>query len=293
MSDRTYTEREVADLIGRAVERQQEASRRASSVGLTLDEVEHIGRETGIDPIHLREAAAEMDAVGRTLSRQSGHTDTHVTAERWIDAPLSPEGWEDAVAHLQDNFGLSMTAGMGVAGGTVQQVGNAYEWQHTSGLGVQTTVTASPRDGRTRLRMRQLVGLGSPTKESLGYGFLLALVIGVLGALAGSALGAGSGAVSMLAAFLAFAVAWAVATPVIAHLDRRWRAGKLRTLDALADDLSTILMTPASGASAPDRAADPAHLGDRVPEAGLLDASLLDADTPEASDTSSARRVRE
>ena len=189
MSERTYSELDVADLIARAVERQQEARRRTPEVGLTLDEVERIGRETGIDPAHLRAAAAEMDAAGRTLTRQTTTSDKHVGVERWIDAPLSPEGWEDGPSRTsRDHFGLSMASGMS-SGGTVQQVGNAYEWQHTSTLGVQTTVTASPRDGRTRLRMRQLVGMASPTVEGAAYGFLPALLAGLGGGAGGRCLG--------------------------------------------------------------------------------------------------------
>ena len=284
MSERTYSERDVADLIARAVERQQEARRRTPEVGLTLDEVERIGRETGIDPAHLRAAAAEMDAAGRTLTRQTTTSDKHVGVERWIDAPLSPEGWEDAVAHLRDHFGLSMASGMS-SGGTVQQVGNAYEWQHTSTLGVQTTVTASPRDGRTRLRMRQLVGMASSAVEGAAYGFLPALLAGLGGGAAGGALGGGS-AVVLLSAVLAFVLAWAVAIPTIAHLDRRWRAKKLRALDALADDVGDALSVAPTTPSGP-----PVADGQAVSPA--LDARLLDDDAPPTDGVAATRRVRE
>lgn len=277
MADRTYTEREVSDLISRAVERQQDASRQESAVGLTLDEVERIGQETDIDPEHLRAAAAEMDSAGRTLSRQSTTSDKHIAVERWIDAPLTPEGWEDAVAHLRTEFGLSMAAGMS-AGGTVQQVGNAYEWQHTSGVGVQTTVTASPRDGRTRLQLRQLVGWASPRVEGIGYGLIVAMAAAAIG---------GPVSVAFLdvdpgVAALVFVLVWAVAAPAITALDRRWRAGKLRQLDALADDLGDVLTVPVGTTPEPARDADPAR----------IDARLLDDDAPETGDVSPVRRVR-
>lgn len=279
MSDRIYTEREVADLIARAAERQQDARHREASVGLTLEEIERIGAETGIDPAHLRAAAAEMDAVGRTLKRQSDQTKTHVLVERWVDAPLTPEAWEDAVAELQARHGVDASFWMGnSAGGTVQQVGNAYEWRHTSGLGIQTTVTASLRDGRTRLQLRQLVGMASPTTEGVVYGLIIAMLIGAIaGVLSQSAW---VGPVALLAA-------WLAAAPLVTTLDRRWRARKLVDLEALADDLTPLLATaPAAVDTAAQEAAPTAP-------SGLLDLDRL-GEAPEAEQGgANARRVRD
>ena len=271
MPERTYSEDEIADLIARAAERQRDARRRDDGAGLTLAEIERIGQDTGIDPEHLRAAAAEMDAGGRTLARQSGHTRTHVTVERWVDAPLTPEAWEEAVAELQGRHGVDASFWLGQnSGGTVQQVGHAYEWRHTSSLGVQTVVTASPRGDQTRLRLRQLVGLASPTAEGVGYGAFLAVVAGAFGgALSGAALGA----------VLTFLLVWAAAALAITALDRRWRAGKLRDLEALADDLAPLLAAPASGeVRAPGAAAPEADA-----PGGRLDLGAL-ADAPPAAE---------
>ncbi|WP_412068827.1 hypothetical protein [Rubrivirga sp. IMCC43871] len=265
MADRTYSEREVADLIGRAVERQQEAATPHAEVGLTLAEVERIGRETGIDPTHLRAAAAEMDAAGRTLSRQSGHTNTHVTVERWVDASLTPEGWEDIVARLEAEIGLDTAL---THPGTVQQVGNAYEWSHTSGLGIRTTVTASPRDGRTRLRLRQLVGSAGVRTEGVIYGLAIAVVAAFI------ATAAASGAVG----FATFALVWALAAPATMVLDRRWRDKKLRDLDALADGLAPLVSGPSHVAEPP------------APARPLLDLDDLDPEPPDAEGSGSASR---
>ena len=291
MSERTYSESEISDLIARAAERQQDARRREAGAGLTLAEIERIGAETGIDPAHLRAAAAEMDAGGRTLKRQSGHTRTHVTAERWIDAPLTPEAWEEVVAELQGRHGVDAGFWMGQnSGGTVQQVGSAYEWRHTNGLGIQTVVTASPRGNRTRLRLRQLVGLAAPTAEGVGYGLLVALL---LAPIAGGAAGSAWVALAVLLAV------WLVAAPLITALDRRWRAGKLRDLDALADDVAAVLAT---SEGRPDTAAETARAETASAEAGATEvadapAARLDLDSlgdaPPAADVPASRRVRE
>lgn len=287
MPDRTYSEREIADLIERAVERQQAARTAQPGETLTLAEIERIAAEAGIDPKHIREAAGEMDAVGKTLKRESGTTKTTVFVERWIDAPLTPEAWEDAVLELQDRYGASAAAALGMpAGGTVQQIGNAYEWRHTSGLGVQTTITASPRDGRTRLRISQLVGLASATTEGILYGLGPAFLAS-LPMLALAEKLTGSTPLAAVGALMAFLVVWAISAPVITSLDRRWRTKKHAALAELADDLVPILGTVSEGAT-------PAATPLGMPEAPrpALDLDAL-PDVPAAAAERTARRTRD
>ena len=289
MPHRSYSEREVADLIERAVERQQEARRDAAAAGerLSLAEIERIAAEAGIDPTHIRQAADEMDAVGKTLKRESGTTKTTVFVERWIDAPLTPEAWEDAVIELREQYGTGGAALGVAAGGTVQKIGNAYEWRHTSGLGVQTTVTASPRDGRTRLRLTQLVGLASPVAEGVGYGMGAAVVLTPL--LVGLVNAAGLGSLNGFAVALAFLVLWAVSAPVVTALDRGWRAKKHTALGALADDLVPILGSGREDAAPAARTADAQPVPTPAP---ALDLDAL-PDAPDAAARRDAQRTRD
>ena len=277
---RTYSEAEVASIIERAVERQRAVEAGVGEAGLTLDEIERIGREAGIDPAHLRAAAAEVDDLGRTLPRQSGQTRTEVYVERWLDTPFALDGWEDAVAHLRMAFGAPMGAAFGeTAGESVQQVGRSFEWSHTSSLGVRTRVVVSPRGDRTRLRITQLVGLSSPTVEGISYGGAIALLLAtVAGGIGGEALGAASlGAVVGVVTFL---IAWAIAAPLVAAADRRWRARKHADLSTLADDLTPLL----HGSQA--RAAGPVE----VEPSPRLDLDALADDLPEAGERDGVRR---
>ena len=288
---RTYSEQDVAAIIARAAERQAAAARTTASVGLTLDEIERLGQDAGLDPADLRAAAAEIDAAGRTLSRQASQTKTQVVVERWIDAPLTLEGWENTVYALRERLGVSAEAALGGAGGgTVQQVGAAFEWTHTSGLGVQTVVTASPRGERTRLRMSQLVGLGSPRAEGIAYGTAVALILGGIALVAGVKLDVGALA-AVLATLAVFAASLAIAIPATTALDRRWRAGKLRALDALADDLGAVLAALALevGEPIPNPVTDPAPAETRAPTARLDLGALGDAPDREASDRDAHR----
>lgn len=246
---RTYSEKEVSAIIARAVERQKEADAGAAESGLTLDEIERLGRESGIDPAHLRAAASEMDTAGRTLNRQTEQTRTEVLVERWIDAPFQIEAWEDVVAVLRERHGASVGAAFGLEGGEgVKQIGSSYEWSHVNSLGVRTRVTVSPRDGRTRLRMAQLVGLSSPTVEGVGYGFFVAVLPALVALVVMTKMDLAPLVVALGTALGLFG-SWAVAAPVVTALDRRWRAKKLRQLDALADDLAPLLGRKASAAN--------------------------------------------
>lgn len=66
---RLYDEDEVSRLIERATELQrEEPARAASGGGLSLQELEEIAREAGIDPRHLRQAALEMETRSTTDS---------------------------------------------------------------------------------------------------------------------------------------------------------------------------------------------------------------------------------
>ena len=72
-------------------------------------------------------------------------------AERWIEAPVTSGAWEDLVASLRHQFGTNSTWG----GKDTSTLGDAREWTHTAASGVRTTVTLSPREGRTLLRVVQ------------------------------------------------------------------------------------------------------------------------------------------
>ncbi|MEO0556632.1 MAG: hypothetical protein AAF170_00470 [Bacteroidota bacterium] len=249
---RTYSEREVAAIIERAVERQAETDQMEGAPGLTLEEIEKLGQEAGIDPAHLRAAAQEMGTRGRTYAGTSGMTRTHVHVERWVDGPLIEEAWEDTVAHLRQHFGAEMNAMMGMGGAEVQQVGQSHEWTHTSSLGVQTRVTVSPRGDRTRLRITQLVGLSSTRVEGIGYGSLIALVGALIGGGIGSAIVDGPlGAIPGMV--IAFILTLAVAAPLVTRLDEKWRAKKLRQLGELADELAPMLATDTASVPVPEQ----------------------------------------
>ncbi len=239
----------------------------APEVGLTLDDLERIAAETGLDAAHLRAAAAEVDAAGGAVERRSRST-SHLFVERWLPGGLTDDAWDDLVSDLQNRFGKSGAAAFlpvnGVAG-RVEQVGRNREWVHTDGLGVETRVMASDRGDRTRLRLSQRVGLGNEVTD----GSVVGLSFGVLAGLVTSAI-LGLDGVWIAAMIALMAVAIGVATYAF---DVRWRRRKHDDLDALAGHLADVSLAAfaartdsAAPASLPT-AARPALDLDALPEA--------------------------
>lgn len=289
MPERTFTEDEVREIVRRASEQQAEDAERreAQEHGLTLDDLERLGAEVGLDPAYLRRAADEVGTGYRAVADAATQTDTHVVVERRIDHPFTMEAWEDTVPMLRQQFGTDMGTWYGNGGGgRVEQVGRAHEWVHTSQLGVETRVSVSERDGRTRLLLSQRVGQAAPKVEGFMWSAVIGLIVGVLAAIGvGDALDSFGGfAFTWIATMLVMTL---VLTPLITRLDKRWRAKKQAKLKTLAADIER---TFASAAPAEAVAAEPDR-AEPAPE-GRFDLDAVPDDAQESSSASTRNRSR-
>ena len=252
----TYTEREVAQIIERAVVRQEEARRRENVAGLTMDDLVELGREVGVDPEFLREAAAEVDAGAAERSRRT--TTTHIHTERWTAGPLDEHDWEDAVERLREALGTDYGQMYGrTDSGKSVETGATRVWEHTSGLGVHTRIAVSERGERTRIRAAQQVGLASSPVEGAMYGLLSMLLLGPLAAGLGTGLiGDAAGLAVSVVLGLVFLAAASYGTY---RADVAWRKKKHRQLDELVDRLAMDL-APSGAATAQAATAQAAAL---------------------------------
>ncbi|MEM6325797.1 MAG: hypothetical protein AAF791_01630 [Bacteroidota bacterium] len=277
----TYTEREVALIIERAVERQEEARRRASAAGLSLGEIEALGKEVGIDLEHLRAAAAEIDAGA---SEKASHTTaTHNHVERWTTGPLDPHDWEDLTEDLRTRLGQDYGPMYGrTDSGKTVETGATRTWEHTSGLGVHHRLVVSERGDRTRIRLDQQVGLASPPVEGFMYGLLSMIALGPLAGWGSSLLF--DGALATTVGVISGLVLFAIAAFAIYKADVAWRGKKMGQLHDLADHVAMQLAPSVS-------ASDPARLGT---EAEATPAPALDLDAvSEAPNAAPLPRNRE
>ena len=277
----TYTEREVAQIIERAVVRQEEARRRQGAAGLSMEELEKMGRDVGIDPEFLRQAAAEIDAGAG--ERESHTTATHNHVERWTSGPLQVYDWEDAVEDLRKRLGTDYGSMYGrTPAAEFKEQGATKTWEHTSGLGVHHRVTVSERGERTRIRLEQQVGIMSPPAEAAFYGTLTMLLLGPLAGLVGTALF--DGVLATITSVTLGLVLFAVSSFAIYKADVKWRKKKHRQLETMAEDLAQQLApsgptATATTASTAEPVPEPA-----APEAGAerprLDLDSLDVVAP-------------
>jgi hypothetical protein len=150
----TYDEREVAELLRRASALEQK--RKLERPTLTLQEVEEIAREAGLDPQLVRRAATELQhQPPQTLwTRLAGAPTTH-TIERVIDGELSTEDHEAVASAIRDALG---SGGFPVQLATLGRSLSLTTFSNSGLLDLQVT----PKDGTTRIRItvnvKQLAG---------------------------------------------------------------------------------------------------------------------------------------
>lgn len=275
MPERTYTEEEIAVIFARAAERRQPAAMRDSSPGLTMAEIEQVGREAGLDPASVRAAAAELDAGHRQPTRSSV-----AMAERWLEAPISAGTWEDVVASLRRRFGTN-TAWWAK---DTASLGEAQEWTHTAGSGVRTTVTLSSRERRGLLRvMQDDAGLEDDRK----MGWLMAAFLAIIPAMLAGALVAETLAFGDLAGVAAVVIILlsgvALGGPALSARVRNSRTRQAEQVQHIADDLVEQIEGDRS---------KPAALTSSEASVPPLDLSTLDAPVSEAEDLSEKQRAR-
>lgn len=249
MKKRVYSEKEVAELLRRTAELQQRTARPNNS-GLTLDELESVAVEAGLDPKMLRMAAQEMHLpkTGQLLL-SADTTKTHNLVDRWIEGAISQEQWDDVVASLRFRFDTDLGRAMGMPHyGTSEEnsKGRNFEWKHTSMSGVETRIILQPGDGGYRMQMSQRVGWASNTTEGIAYGSLVGVFIGFILLAATDA--------SMFG-ILATALCFIASIGMAYAIDRSWRKRKHAELYELADSVVSMLEANAhlSGASSDDQ----------------------------------------
>jgi hypothetical protein len=141
-------EKQIGAILRRAVELQQADSEAPAALspraGITLDELERIAAEVGIDPRHVRAAAGELESGQseegpvRVFGGPKG-----VERERVVEGVVSDAAWEAMVAEVRRTFGHPGEPG---------RLGRSYEWtwKHDTG---SVQVVASPAGEQTRLQV--------------------------------------------------------------------------------------------------------------------------------------------
>ncbi len=169
--ERRYNEKEIAAIFKQAAHAQETAQRQLSQVeGLTLAELQEIGKDVGITPSFVARAAAALDRTGPPLPPTT-YFGIPISVARTVDLPgsFTDEDWDRLVVDLRETF---------QAAGEVRRDGSLRQWRN----GNLHALIEPTADGH-RLRLRTLNGnarsalLGGLTFFAIALAFLLVLVL--------------------------------------------------------------------------------------------------------------------
>jgi hypothetical protein len=178
MADRKFNDEEIAEIFQRASEGPKGASmQRTGDEGMTLAELQDIGREVGISAEAIDSAAKSLDIRPRAGTRT--FLGFPVGVERTIELGrrLTEDEWERLVVELREVFG---------ARGTVSASGSFRQWTHGN-----LQALLEPTQHGQRLRLRTTKG-SFPTSMAAGgmmlfAGIFTAVATGLAGHFAGAA----------------------------------------------------------------------------------------------------------
>jgi hypothetical protein len=141
MTERRYSEDEVAAIFERAAEAQHTARRQLPpGEGMTLADLQAIGREVGISPELVSQAARSLERAGRPASRSFLGLPIGVGRTIELNRSLSDEEWEQLVVDLRETFD---------ARGTVRVDGSFRQWTNGN---LQALVEPTATGHRVRLQ---------------------------------------------------------------------------------------------------------------------------------------------
>jgi hypothetical protein len=141
MTDRRYSEEEVAEIFKQATEVQQQARRHLPpGEGMTLADLQAIGQEVGVPAELVAQAARSLDAEGPPVTRRFLGLPLGVGRTVELDRWLSEEEWERLVVDLRQTFD---------ARGVVRADGSLRQWTNGN---LQVLLEPGARGHRIRMR---------------------------------------------------------------------------------------------------------------------------------------------
>lgn len=232
--ERRYGEEEVKEIFEAAAQRGEVAPAALTRErGLSLAELQEIGREVGLEPSRVAEAAAALDGHRGDVLRRT-FWGMPVSVGRVVELPRAPteREWETLVGELRQTFG---------ARGKVASHGELREWSNGN-----LHACVEPTQGGYRLRLGTLKG-NAGTLNILGITGILVSLIG-LASLATSGRLAESFVAPLVIGWLgvgALATNW-IGLP-------RWAAERERQMEHIASRAPTLIAGGMDEAEPPAR----------------------------------------
>jgi hypothetical protein len=192
MSERRYSDEEIAAIFARATEEKQERPRqRGPGDGMTLSELQEIGREVGIEPEEVARAARSLDLPRPPSAPRFLGLPLHVAHSVELGYRMSDAQWEGLVMDLRETFD---------APGRIRSDGAFRTWSNGN-----LQVLVEPSGEGDRVRFRTMKGQAR-SLMSIGLTFLAVSIILVVVQVVGTDAGLGE-AVAEAATFLTMGAA--------------------------------------------------------------------------------------
>lgn len=157
--ERRFNEAEVAAILDRAMTRDEPGRQVVpSGDGLTLAQLQDIGREIGIAPAAIAESAWSLDAAGREHTRRVVGLPLGVERVVPLARRLTDEEWERVVVSLREVFD---------ARGVMGQEGSLRQWRNGN---LQALLEPTERGQRIRLRTHKGSAAGYMTMGAMFFG---------------------------------------------------------------------------------------------------------------------------
>lgn len=227
MTDRRYSEAEVAEIFKRAAEAQQTARRQLpTGEGMTLAALQEIGGEVGIPPELVAQAAQGIDRAGSPTGRRVLGLPLGVGRTVELGRKLTDEEWDHLVVDFRETF---------QARGQVRQDGSLRQWTNGN---LQALLEPTPTGDRLRLRTMN----GNARGLMLGG---LAIVGIALGPAVVAVFETGLG--EAIRQLVPMALAGAALFGVGAFRLPRWAQNRARQMEGVAARLTMLAKTPPPG----------------------------------------------
>jgi len=225
MTKRRYGEEEVREIFSLAATGGMgDQSLPAESGGLTLDELQRIGQEAGIEPARVAQAAETLDARGRPapVRRALG---LPIGVSRLVDLPRAPTDreWEQLISQFRTTFGTQ---------GLTTTSGGLREWSQGD-----LHISVEPTEHGEQLRLSTHNSLAVALN---GLGFLLGGMSLLMGAVVAAA-GKPEKALVVLGMFGGMALA-AFGINVVRLPS--WARERERQMEAIAEHTVKLLSKP-------------------------------------------------
>ena len=227
MSERRYTEEEVSAIFAAATQEPSPTRARSASPGsgLTLSDLQDIGRQAGIPAEAVAHAARALDARGQSSTYSILGLPLGVGRTVELPRRLSDREWEHLVGRLREVFRAT---------GTVHSFGSVREWRNGN-----LHVVLEPTDTGERLRLHTMSGQARANMVggAISVGFSAALAAAT--AVAGQAGRALPGIVFLGLVGVGMMASGALRLP-------SWSRRRARQMEAIAEKVATDAAAPTS-----------------------------------------------